>query len=104
MTSEKSKTKQKRSTDLQSLKKQVAGLEEAFAEEKRKKEYLENLIENSPDCIVHTDAAGKIVYVNRAYLEKTGFSQKEIIGKTSRALFPHYLCRSFASSDPDPSC
>jgi PAS domain S-box-containing protein len=49
---------------------------------------LEALADNSFDSILVTDAtkAGKIVYANKSFTKLTGYTQKEVIGKTPRIL------------------
>ncbi|MEK9685028.1 MAG: PAS domain-containing protein [Rhodospirillaceae bacterium] len=49
---------------------------------------LTALAENSFDSVLITDAtkAGKIIYANRAFQKLTGFSVKEVLGKTPRIL------------------
>jgi len=49
---------------------------------------LKALAENSFDSILITDASKdlKIVYANKAFKKLTGFSPKEVIGKTPRIL------------------
>lgn len=43
-------------------------------------------VEQSPESIVITDLCANIEYVNRAFLENTGFSAEEIIGQNVRIL------------------
>lgn len=50
-------------------------------------DFLNNLIENSLDCIIITDSTGHITRVNRAGLELMGFTLEEMLGKTPMALF-----------------
>lgn len=45
------------------------------------KEHLDNLIENSLDCIMVSDKSGYITKVNKYFLDLFGFSKEEIIGK-----------------------
>jgi PAS domain S-box-containing protein len=45
------------------------------------KEHLDNLIENSLDCIMVSDKTGYITKVNRYFLDLFGFSKEEMIGR-----------------------
>ncbi len=45
------------------------------------KEHLDNLIENSLDCIIVSDRTGYITKVNKYFLDLFGFSREEVIGK-----------------------
>ena len=45
------------------------------------KEHLDNLIENSLDCIMVSDKTGYITKVNKYFLNLFGFSNDEVIGK-----------------------
>jgi len=49
---------------------------------------LAALAENSFDSVLITDAskAGKVIYANKAFQNLTGFTHKEVIGKTPRIL------------------
>jgi PAS domain S-box-containing protein len=44
------------------------------------KDYLENIIRSSLDCIVVTDSAGSIMRVNKSFLELVGVTEEEVIG------------------------
>ncbi len=50
---------------------------------KRREQFEKNLIENSIDGIIATEAAGKIVIFNRGAVEILGYSPEETIGKMS---------------------
>lgn len=43
-------------------------------------------MENSPASIVITDAAGRIEYVNPAFVEETGYTREEVLGRSPRIL------------------
>ncbi len=53
--------------------------EEALRESEQK---LRDIIDTSPDAIIWVDTTGKITLVNRKGFELTGFSEKDLIGKT----------------------
>ncbi len=47
----------------------------------RTKEFLQNVIDNTSDLICTIDLEGNFLSVNRALIEKTGYEEKELIGK-----------------------
>jgi len=47
---------------------------------------LSTTVEQSPASIIITDLAGRITYVNRRFLEITGYSYEEILGRNPRIL------------------
>lgn len=47
---------------------------------------LSQAVEQSPNVIVVTDMSARIEYVNAAFVETTGYSQAEVIGKNPRLL------------------
>lgn len=54
--------------------------------EKAKLLILTDAINQSPNPIAITDIDAKIEYVNSAFLQKTGYSEKELLGNTPRIL------------------
>jgi len=70
------------------IEKKFEALEKSENELREGKERLESLISNSLDCIVQSDASGKIININRAFVEMTGFAEKDILGKTPNFLAP----------------
>lgn len=58
--------------------------------ERRKYEFeikkLSRAVEQSPSTVVITDTKGKIVYVNSKFVETTGYSVEEALGKNPRIL------------------
>jgi two-component system sensor histidine kinase/response regulator len=54
------------------------------AEEQLRK--LSLAVEQSPDCVVITDIHARIEYVNAAFLDVTGYSREQVIGKNPRLL------------------
>lgn len=52
------------------------------------KEYLQNVIEDSPDMLITTDIEGNIVEFNKGAEEMLGFRREEIIGKPAELLYP----------------
>jgi PAS domain S-box-containing protein len=60
-----------------------------ITERKRNEDTLQQLsmaVEQSPVSVVITDPQGDITYVNRKFAESTGYTPKEIIGRSSRIL------------------
>lgn len=60
-----------------------------FDETKRKKALdelrkLSQAVEQSPATVLITDLKGNIEYVNKKFVEVTGYSQKEVVGKNPR--------------------
>lgn len=54
-----------------------------------------NVIKHSPDAIVVTDDAGRIVSANPAFIKNTGFSAAELLGKNISMLDSGYHDRRF---------
>ncbi|MDY0046413.1 MAG: PAS domain S-box protein [Thauera propionica] len=54
------------------------------AEEKLRK--LSRAVEESPESIVITNTNGEIEYVNQSFVEKTGYTLEEVLGKNPRIL------------------
>ena len=60
-----------------------------ITERKRNEDALQVLslaVEQSPASVVITDPKGNITYVNRRFMECTGYSQEEVLGKNPRVL------------------
>ena len=49
--------------------------------------FLNNVIENSPDCILLSNNTGKITHVNRAGLDMLGYTLNEMLGKSTMEFF-----------------
>lgn len=47
---------------------------------------LSQAVEQSPSSIIITDKKAKIVYVNQAFLEQTGYTEGEVLGENPRIL------------------
>jgi PAS domain S-box-containing protein len=58
--------------------------EERSAEQRVRQ--LSQAVEQSPSCVVITDKAGNIEYVNQRFSELTGYSSGEVLGKNPRIL------------------
>lgn len=52
------------------------------------KEYLQNVIEDSPDMIITTDIVGNIVEFNKGAEEMLGYRREEVIGTPADRLYP----------------
>jgi PAS domain S-box-containing protein len=62
---------------------------------KRRESFVRNLIQNSIDGIVATDAEGRIVVFNRGAADLLGYSPEEVIGRmTQREILPVHAVNS----------
>jgi diguanylate cyclase (GGDEF)-like protein/PAS domain S-box-containing protein len=66
----------------------VTGLRQSNAEFSRIRDYLENILDNSPDAIGIVDARGRFVKWNRMAEELYGYSFDELRGRTAFFLYP----------------
>ena len=55
-----------------------------YAEQQLNKFYL--AVEQSPESIIITDLAARIEYVNRAFVQTSGYAREEVIGRNPRML------------------
>ncbi len=62
-------------------------------------ERLRGIIDNSPSAIVLKDLKGRYRLVNRQYEKWYGVSEADVIGKTSRDLFPPEAAEAFVDHD-----
>jgi two-component system, NtrC family, sensor kinase len=72
-----------------SLKETNRSLSAEIAERKQKDALVHRLsaaVEQSPASVVITDLSGRIVYVNRKFLELTGYCRDEVVGQNPRIL------------------
>ncbi len=63
------------------LKRSVERLQARDEELKRLVERLEALIDEAPIAVVNVDVKGKITYVNKDMLQRTGYLREELVGK-----------------------
>jgi len=65
----------------------ISAREEAL---KQSVERLQALIDEAPIAVVNVDIKGKITYVNKDMLQRTGYSREELVGKNGfrLGLFP----------------
>ena len=61
-------------------------LEQRVEERTLKLRKLSEAVEQAPEAILITDRTGNIEYVNRSFMDTTGFSMDEVIGQTPRIL------------------
>lgn len=80
---------------MQSLRRQTEGLKKKAADRNRAeneiktvKEFLENIFKTAGDGLVATDSRGYILKVNKAMCAMTGYSEKELLGKTFEDISP----------------
>jgi PAS domain S-box-containing protein len=57
-------------------------------QDRSERDRLVTVVEQSSDCIIITSISGRILYANGACEEVTGFSPKEISGKSVKMLYP----------------
>jgi len=67
---------------------------ETEAELQRTREYLENILENSPVMIITTDLEHRVASFNRTAVETLGYAPEEIIGKPATMLYEDPEARS----------
>jgi diguanylate cyclase (GGDEF)-like protein/PAS domain S-box-containing protein len=79
----------------------VVGAVVSFADISRRKEAEKHLrqaalvIENTPDCVMITDASGLIQSVNPAFLSRTGYALDEVLGRSAKFLQSGHQTPSF---------
>ena len=61
----------------------------AEREIKETRDFLDNIIESSQDCIISTDADGYLTSGNKYFLEILGYREDEIIGRHMSEFAPH---------------
>jgi PAS domain-containing protein len=74
-------------SELKRVEKRVAELEKSESILREEKESLENLISNSLDCIIQSDAKGVVTGISQAFVDMTGFEKKILLVK------PRTFCR-----------
>ena len=62
---------------------------EAEREIKETRDFLDNIIESSQDCIISTDADGYLTSSNKFFLEILGYREDEVIGRHMSEFAPH---------------
>ncbi len=77
---------QGRRTGAISMVRDITGRKLAERELSLTNNFLNNLIENSIDCIIIGDSTGHITNINRAGLALTGYALEDMLGKTPMAL------------------
>jgi len=61
----------------------------------KKKKYFEYIVENIKSSILITDKKSKIIYVNNCFLDTTGYSKDEVIGKNASILKSGKMSKEF---------
>jgi diguanylate cyclase (GGDEF)-like protein/PAS domain S-box-containing protein len=70
------------------IKKQVRQISFLLQDEKKAKNFLQNIIDHSLDPIVVTDIQGRITFSNRAAAEILGIAQDELLGREMADFYP----------------
>jgi len=65
----------------------ITGRRIAERELKKTNDFLNNIIENSVDCIIISDSTGHITHINQAGLDMLGYNLDEMLGKTAMEFF-----------------
>ena len=60
---------------------------------------LESILNNSPAIILLKDVEGRYLFVNRRFLQITGFSLDQVVGKTGFELFQHEIAQAAREHD-----
>jgi PAS domain S-box-containing protein len=69
------------------LSQDITAQKEAQAELDRTREYLQNILDNSPAIIITTDLEGRVVSFNRGAAECLGYTFEEIAGKAATIFY-----------------
>ena len=77
---------QGRRTGAISMVRDITGRKLAERELSLTNDFLNNIIDNSLDCIIISDSSGHITNVNRAGLTLTGYTPEDILGKTPMSI------------------
>jgi PAS domain S-box-containing protein len=85
---DKHKTKAQLIDELESLRAELRKLGKAQQELQEARDYLENVIESSLDCVVVSDNDGCITKANKAFLSLIGYTADEVVGKMMPAFTP----------------
>ncbi|MBI5482299.1 MAG: PAS domain S-box protein [Deltaproteobacteria bacterium] len=71
------------------MSKDVTALKQAELELTRTKDYLQNILENSPVMIITADLEGRVVSFNRAAEATLGYRREEVIGRPAAMFYGH---------------
>lgn len=63
------------------------------------KDFLQALFDNIPDAVYFKDRNNRIIKVNKFYVNGTGLSEKEIVGKTDFHFFPYNQAKEMFEDD-----
>lgn len=74
----------------------MAALERRLAHSERR---FHSILQASPDLAFMKDREGRFTEVNQAFLEQTGLSHDEVIGKTAKDVWPPDLAEMSSSDD-----
>jgi len=85
---DKHKTKAQLIDELESLRNELKQLGKTQKQLLEVRDYLENVLESSMDCVVVSDNNGCITKANKAFLSLIGYAAEEILGKMMPAFTP----------------
>ncbi len=85
---DKQKTKTQLIEELESLRAEVKHLDKTRQELLEARNYLENIIKSSLDCVVVTDNNGRVPRANKSFLDLIGYTKDEVAGKMMSAFVP----------------
>ncbi|HPV15704.1 MAG TPA: PAS domain S-box protein, partial [Candidatus Cloacimonadota bacterium] len=85
---DKQKTKTQLIEELESLRAEVKHLDKTRQELLEARNYLENIIKSSLDCVVVTDNNGRVTRANKSFLDLIGYTKDEVAGKMMSAFVP----------------
>lgn len=64
-----------------------------YGQRRRLEGMFRDVLEFAPDAFILSDIQGKIVHINAQAEQLFGYGRKELIGLTTKVLFPHHLHR-----------
>ncbi len=72
-----------------------------ISERRRLEELFQRVVENSPNSIILKDLEDRVLLVNRRYEEWTGRAARDVVGKTTRDIYPMEYAERAVASDQE---